>query len=208
MSFTGRIPSTGWVRSLLGRGRMSQKSITSFFGKSASKKVEGWEKCEGVEKDAKTKKDTAASGNANHGAKKSQDDIKQYGVEEAEKENSKNGANVQGSVAAAASNGGPLPLDAEGVPPLRKTAVNPVFKRKSRSVEGSRTAENPNHKSTEKEKKNQECETPLETSAEPLTANRMDNLAPEILITIFGFLPFNDLKSAMLVCRFVLQSYP
>ena len=188
---------------------MSQKSITSFFGKSASKKVEGREKCEGVEKDAKTKKDTAASGNANHGAKKSQDDIKQYGVEEAEKENSKNGANVQGSVAAAASNGGPLPLDAEGVPPLRKAAVNPVFKRKSRSVEGSRTAENPNHKSTEEEKKNQECETlMMETVTEPLTANRMDNLAPEILITIFGFLPFNDLKSAMLVCRFVLQSYP
>ena len=189
---------------------ISQKTITSFFGKSASKKVEGWEKCNGpgVENSAKTKKDTAASGNANDGAKKSQDDIKQYGVEEAEKENSKNGANVQGSVAAAASNGGPLPLDAEGVPPLRKAAVNPVFKRKSRSVEGSRTAENPNHKSTEEEKKNQECETPLETSAEPLTANRMDNLAPEILITIFGFLPFDDLKSAMLVCRFVLQSYP
>merc|ERR1711971_786998 len=32
---------------------------------------------------------------------------------------------------AAETNAGPLPLDAEGLPPLRKTAVNPAFKRKS-----------------------------------------------------------------------------
>ena len=29
-------------------------------------------------------------------------------------------------------------------------------------------------------------------------------LAPELLITIFGFLPFDDLKNATLVCRFVI----
>merc|ERR1739846_101262 len=81
----------------------------------------------------KTKKDTAASGNANDSAKKSQDDVKHTSVEEAGKENSKNGANTGGGAAAAATNGGPLPLDAEGLPPLRKTAVNPAFKRKSTS---------------------------------------------------------------------------
>merc|ERR1711972_542081 len=62
-----------------------------------------------------------------------QDDVKQTGAEEAGKENSKNGANTEGGAAAAATNGGPLPLDAEGLPPLRKTAVNPAFKRKSSS---------------------------------------------------------------------------
>merc|ERR1712210_386763 len=77
--------------------------------------------------------DTATSGNANDGAKKSQDDVKQISVKEAGKENSKNGANTGGDAAAAATNGGPLPLDAEGLPPLRKTAVNPAFKRKSSS---------------------------------------------------------------------------
>merc|ERR1712010_371591 len=113
---------------------MSQKSIASFFGKPASKKVVGGEKREGeVENGAKTKKDTATSGNANDGAKKSQDDVKHSSVEEAGKENSKNGANTGGGAAAAATNGGPLPLDAEGLPPLRKTAVNPAFKRKSSS---------------------------------------------------------------------------
>merc|ERR1712037_262316 len=116
-------------------GKMSQKSIASFFGKPASKKVvEGEKGGEGVENGAKTKKDTAASGNANDGAKKIQDDVKQTRVEEeAGKENSKNGANTGGVAAAAATNGGPLPLDAEGLPPLRKTAVNPAFKRKSSS---------------------------------------------------------------------------
>ena len=29
-------------------------------------------------------------------------------------------------------------------------------------------------------------------------------LAPELLVTIFGFLPFDDLKNATLVCRFVI----
>ena len=57
--------------------------------------------------------------NANDGAKKSQDDVKHTSVEEAGKENSKNGANTGGGAAAAATNGGPLPLDAEGLPPLR-----------------------------------------------------------------------------------------
>ena len=145
--------------------------ITSFFGKSASKKNEGDEKCEGVENSAKSKADTAASGNANEGAKKSQDDIKQ------------------------------------------NTVVGEAAKRKSSSVEGEaeeltnkkpRSAENPNHKLTGEEKKNQEgCDTSMDTSAEPMTANSIENLAPEILINIFGFLPFDDLKSATLVCRFV-----
>ena len=52
-------------------------------------------------------------------AKKSPENVKkQNGVEEADacKENSKNGANRGG---AAATNAGPLPLDAEGLPPLR-----------------------------------------------------------------------------------------
>merc|ERR1712037_396061 len=115
-------------------GKMSQKSIASFFGKPASKKVvEGEKGGKGVENGAKTKKDTAASGNANDGAKKIQDDVKHTSVEEAGKENSKNGANTGGGAAAAATNGGPLPLDAEGLPPLRKTAMNPAFKRKSSS---------------------------------------------------------------------------
>jgi len=57
--------------------------------------------------------------NTNDGAKKNQDDVKQTGAEEAGKENSKNGANTGGGAAAAATNGGPLPLDAEDLPPLR-----------------------------------------------------------------------------------------
>jgi len=39
---------------------MSQKSIASFFGKPASKKAEGGDKCKVVENGAKTKKDTAS----------------------------------------------------------------------------------------------------------------------------------------------------
>ena len=30
------------------------------------------------------------------------------------------------------------------------------------------------------------------------------NLAPELLVNIFGFLPFDDLKNATMVCRFVV----
>jgi len=154
---------------------MSQMSTTSFLRNSASKKVEIVKKCEGVENGAKTKKDTAATSNANEGAKKSQDDVQQNGAEEAE--------------------------------------VNPAFKRKSISVERDtedpskkpRSAENPSHESTGAEKKNQEYESPMETSTEALleamTAFGMENLAPEILLNIFGFLPFDDLKSAILVCR-------
>ena len=112
--------------------KMSQKTILSYFGKSASKKVEG------VESEAKTKND----------------------------------------------------------------------KRKSISVERDaedtskklRSEENQNHKFPGDEKKNL-----MESSAEPLIASGLGNLAPEILITIFGFLPFDDLKRATLVCRFVLR---
>ena len=50
--------------------KMSQMSIKSFFGKSASKKVERGKKCDGVENGTKTKKDTAATSKANEGAKK------------------------------------------------------------------------------------------------------------------------------------------
>ena len=146
---------------------MPQKLTASFFENSVAKKVEG------VENSTKTKKDTSAASNANDGAKKSQDDIKQNGVEE---------------------------------------AVNPTFKRKSSSVERdaenrgkkTRSAENPNHKLPGEEKENQKFENSKDTSVELLTANGMENLAPEILINIFGLLPFDDLKSAILVCRFVL----
>ena len=129
--------------------KMSQMSITSFFGRLASKKVEGGERCEGMENSVKTK----------------------------------------------------------------KTAVNPAFKRKSIIVQGEAkdpsnkhgSAENPNHKFTEEKKK---CMKPMETSSDLPTANGMENLAPEILIKIFGFLPFDDLKSAIVVCRFVLRVSP
>merc|ERR1712158_71994 len=92
-------------------------------------------------------------------AKKGPENVKkQNGVEEADawKENSKNGANRGG---AAATNAGPLPLDDEGLPPLRKTAVNPAFKRKSTSEDvGSAKKlpkkEEPKHKDDSKGKEN------------------------------------------------------
>ena len=34
----------------------------------------------------------------------------------------------------------------------------------------------------------------------------VSRLAPELLFTIFGFLPFDDLKNATLVCRFVVYN--
>merc|ERR1711973_454230 len=68
--------------------------------------------------------------------KKSQEDKKKNGKneeEDASKENSKNGANTKSGSGVAIAAGGPLPLDSEGLPPLRKTAVNPAFKRKKES---------------------------------------------------------------------------
>merc|ERR1711973_741847 len=116
-------------------GKMSQKSIASFFGKPASKKAEGGDKRKVVENGAKTKKDTT-SGSVENATKKSQEDKKKKATheeEDASKENSKNGANTKSGSGSAAAAGGPLPLDAEGLPPLRKTAVNPAFKRKTES---------------------------------------------------------------------------
>ena len=34
----------------------------------------------------------------------------------------------------------------------------------------------------------------------------VSRLAPELLLTIFGFLPFDDLKNATLVCRYVVYN--
>merc|ERR1719494_1732747 len=67
--------------------------------------------------------------------KKSQEDKKKKATheEDASKENSKNGANTKSGSGSTAAAGGPLPLDAEGLPPLRKTVVNPAFKRKKES---------------------------------------------------------------------------
>ena len=110
----------------------------SYFRKLASKKVEGGEKCEGVENGANTKKDKR----------------KAISVERDAEDSSK----------------------------------------KLRSAE--------NEKFTGNEKKN-----PMELSTEALIASGMENLAPEILITIFGLLPFGDLKRAMLVCRFVILKF-
>merc|ERR1712209_62033 len=106
----------------MGGGKMSQKSIASFFGKPASKKGEGGDKCKAVENGAKTKKDTA-SGSVENATKKSQEDKKKKATheeEDASKENSKNGANTKSGSGPAAAAGGPLPLDAEGLPPSEK----------------------------------------------------------------------------------------
>merc|ERR1719494_1238179 len=68
--------------------------------------------------------------------KKSQEDKKKNATkedEDASKENSKNGANTKSGIGTAAAAGGPLPLDAEGLPPLRKTAVNPSRRTRTQS---------------------------------------------------------------------------
>ena len=96
------------------------------FGKSAAKRIEGGEKCEGVEKGVKTKEDKRMSTN--------------------------------------------MESDADNASKRLRSADN---------------------------------ENQMEPSAEPfIIASGMENLAPEILITIFGLLPFDDLKRAILVCRF------
>jgi len=147
---------------------MSQKSIASFFGKPASKKAEGGDKRKVVENGAKTKKDTA-SGSVENATKKSQEDKKKKATheeEDASKENSKNGANTKSGSGSAAAAGGPLPLDAEGLPPLRKTAVNPAFKRKKESETEEPSSNNKVLKTEDlKGKENDEKEKSAEVSA-------------------------------------------
>merc|ERR1712083_575863 len=73
-------------------------------------------------------------------------------------------------------NAGPLPLDADGLPPLRKTAVNPAFKRKSTSEDvGSAKKlpkkEEPKHKDDSKGKENGQKENlKLEKETKPEAA--------------------------------------
>jgi len=101
--------------------------------------------------------------------KKSQEDKKKNATnedEDASKENSKNGANTKSGSGTAASTGGPLPLDAEGLPPLRKTAVNPAFKRKKESGSEEPASNNKVLKTEDlKEKENDKKEKSTEASA-------------------------------------------
>merc|ERR1712107_847306 len=119
-----------------------------------------------VENGAKTKKDTT-SGSVENATKKSQEDKKKKATneeEDASKENSKNGANIKSGSGSAAAAGGPLPLDSEGLPPLRKTAVNPAFKRKKETEEPS--SNNKVLKTEDlKGKENDEKEKSVEVSA-------------------------------------------
>merc|ERR1711994_777070 len=86
--------------------------------------------------------------------------------EDASKENSKNGANTKSGSGTAASTGGPLPLDAEGLPPLRKTAVNPAFKRQKESGTEEPSSNNKVLKTEDlKEKENDKKEKSTEASA-------------------------------------------
>merc|ERR1712117_507155 len=86
--------------------------------------------------------------------------------EDASKENSKNGANTKSGSGSAAAAGGPLPLDAEGLPPLRKTAVNPAFKRKTESETEEPSFNNKVLKTEDlKGKENDEKEKSAEVSA-------------------------------------------
>merc|ERR1711963_124284 len=110
-----------------------------------------------------------ASGSVENAAKKSQEDKKKkttHEEEDASKENSKNGANTKSGSGVAAAAGGPLPLDAEGLPPLRKTAVNPAFKRKKESETEEPSSNNKVLKTEDlKGKENDEQEKSAEVSA-------------------------------------------
>merc|ERR1711970_697401 len=123
--------------SIVSRGKMSQKSISSFFSKPATKKVE--------EKKT-TNVDTEENQNPAK-TKTSQDKSsatltkKRVGVigsdsEDDSKENSKVLANKAKDVSKEPtdeknSESEVAALDSDGLPPLRKTARNPAFKRKS-----------------------------------------------------------------------------
>merc|ERR1712013_594207 len=86
--------------------------------------------------------------------------------EDSSKENSKNGANTKSGSGVAAAAGGPLPLDVEGLPPLRKTAVNPAFKRKKESETEEPSSNNKVLKTEDlKGKENDEKEKSAEVSA-------------------------------------------
>merc|ERR1712106_577119 len=121
--------------SIVSRGKMSQKSISSFFSKPAAKKTEEKNSAKDVpeENPAKTKacQDTSSATRTNKRAGVIDSDS-----EDESKENSKVLANKDKD----ASSTQKVPevehpaLDKDGLPPLRKTARNPAFKRKSEST--------------------------------------------------------------------------
>merc|ERR1712086_504378 len=125
----------GQKASIVSRGKMSQKSISSFFSKPAAKKTEEKNSAKDVpeENPAKTKacQDTSSATRTNKRAGVIDSDS-----EDESKENSKVLANKDKD----ASSTQKLPeveqpaLDKDGLPPLRKTARNPAFKRKSESA--------------------------------------------------------------------------
>merc|ERR1711892_1091870 len=118
------------------RGKMSQKSISSFFSKPAAKKTEEKNSAKDVpeENPAKTKacQDTSSATRT-----KKRAGVIDSDSEDESKENSKVLANKDKD---ASSTTQKVPeveqpaLDKDGLPPLRKTARNPAFKRKSESA--------------------------------------------------------------------------
>jgi len=143
-------PGAGGLQkaSILLGGNMAQKSIASFFSKPAAKKPGGGGEKTSEENPAKTK-DTGPSRSDKKKKRTISSDSEEEStkVEDEGKENSKNAANKDtkslsedGSKNGANTTeaaGGPVELDAEGLPPLRKTAVNPAFKRKGDDVKES-----------------------------------------------------------------------
>merc|ERR1711892_1119462 len=118
------------------RGKMSQKSISSFFSKPAAKKTEEKKSAKDVpeENPAKTK---ACQDTSSATLTKKRAGVIDSDSDDECKENSKVLANKDKD---ASSTTQKVPeveqpaLDKDGLPPLRKTARNPAFKRKSESA--------------------------------------------------------------------------
>merc|ERR1712128_91095 len=126
----------GQKASIVSRGKMSQKSISSFFSKPAAKKTEEKKSAKDVpeENPAKTK---ACQDTSSATLTKKRAGVIDSDSEDECKENSKVLANKDKD---ASSTTQKVPeveqpaLDKDGLPPLRKTARNPAFKRKSESA--------------------------------------------------------------------------
>merc|ERR1711915_342124 len=114
----------GQKASIVSRGNMSQKSISSFFARSAPKKPEEKKiKDDTEENPAKTK---ACQDNSSSTLSAKHSGGNGTNSDEESKENSK--------VLANKSDTEEQTLSKDGTPPLRKTARNPAFKRKSEST--------------------------------------------------------------------------
>merc|ERR1711936_481125 len=125
----------GQKASIVSRGNMSQKSISSFFSKAASKKTDEKTSKTDVseENPAKTK---ACQDSSSATLTKKRVGVLTSDSDEDSKENSKDLANKvtetsKTSPAKIASEPEVPVLDEDGLPPLRKTARNPAFKRKA-----------------------------------------------------------------------------